>query len=166
MPRKETKKTVKKNEESNEQNETKEVTRRAVSTGNDWKEDVYEDEENVDHDAVSDPELEDQGNQDQPKSIFDKMDLPAIEKLDKERLTDLSNQQLLQVLYVRGMTQQNPTVYHAARKALQELSLQPIRMHNSRRPPRQRVNFGRGSHRGSSNSRGGYNNKSFRSNLD
>ena len=126
--------------EQEHEQEVTEVKKRAVSTGKkkDWKDEEIENHNNnEDHDnsenhendddepeAVSDPEKEPDDINLKPKkqTVLDTLDLQAIEKLDKEKFAGFTNQELLQVLYVRGLTQQNPTIYYTARKGLLELS--------------------------------------------
>lgn len=62
-------------------------------------------------------------NKDNKTSIFDKINRKEIENLENNALSDVSNETLLQALYLRGLDQQNPTIYHTARKALEELNL-------------------------------------------
>lgn len=102
-------------------------------------------ENKMEENKVEENKAEEQGLPQPSENILEKINVAEVEELDKSRFSDLSNQDLFKILYVRGLKQENPTVYHTARKALLELSLTV----NTQR----RTNFNR---RGSINQRGFY----------
>ena len=113
-------------------------------------------EENAENGEDVDDKQNSSHNNDRKKrdDIFDKINADEVRKLDRENLSEFNNETLLQVLYLRGVDQQNPTVYHNARKALTELYL-PLVPRN--RPYHKRSNRGRGGNRFNGNTRREFN---------
>ncbi|ARF08890.1 hypothetical protein Catovirus_1_940 [Catovirus CTV1] len=172
-----TKKTLKSSDNNEEQqdNEQKKPTR-TVSVGKkDWvdnkqnnvEDDKQEDEEedytepaelSGDDQDTTKKQDDQETKQNGPDSFLKDINMAVVEELDKTRLSDLSNTQLFEVLYARGLKQKNPTVFHTARKALTELSLGVNFTRPKHNPHRFQNN--NGSRRG--NFRGNFRGKNYR----
>lgn len=129
-------------------------------------EEVEDVEETVEVDNAEEVE-EKTDNTNKKTSIFDKINREEIAALEEDRLSDISNETLLQVLYLRGLNQQNPTIYHTARKALDEMNLTLIpRKHfstNHRNQPR-KFNGNYNNHSGTNDRQ--FNNERFTKNNE
>lgn len=136
MPMKKSSKNVDVNTEDN--TETKKF--KMVSTGKkDWdepkkghdKDEEVEVEQEEEHEleeeeedkleSITYPENKYREEKKYTQSLLDTFDTSGIEQLDKTRLSDISNKDLYRILYLRGLNQENPTIWRGAEQVLREL---------------------------------------------
>lgn len=125
-----------------EQEQPKKV--RAIKTTKNWndkKESVDEnaDENNDIEEVVTDPDsqkdnynTDDNLLQNKKDSIVDAINKEEVSKWDADYCSNLSDEQLAKILYVRSLKSRNPAVYHGSKRMLQELNFEPL---HPRKPP-------------------------------